>query len=221
MHKHSVDSLIFGCRNGHLEVCLIQHADGPATGQWGIPGDFLYDNESLEDAAVRTLRTRTGIDDIYLDQLHTFSALDRYPGERVITTAYYSLVRPQDYEAVAGAHELDAQWFSVKQLPELMYDHQSIIEFGIQHLRHKIRHAPIGFNLLPDKFTLLELQKLYEAILDIELNKPNFRRKMLRMDLLVDCQEKQTGGAHRAAQLYRFDHATYQNLQDQGFVFEL
>ena len=102
-----------------------------------------------------------------------------------------------------------------------MYDHGSIIQYGIQHLRHKIRHAPIGFNLLPDKFTLLELQKLYEAILDIELNKPNFRRKMLRMDLLVDCQEKQTGGAHRAAQLYRFDHATYQKLQDQGFVFEL
>ena len=221
MHKNSVDNVIFGCRDNELEVYLIQHADGPAKGQWGIPGDFVRSDESLEDAANRTLKTRTGIDDIFLEQLHTFSSLDRYPGKRVITTAYYALIRPQDYEAVAGALELDARWFSVNKLPRLMYDHGSILQVGLDHLRHRVQHAPIGFNLLSPKFTLLELQKLYEAILGVQLNKPNFRRKMLRMGLLVDCVEKQTGGAHRAARLYRFDAKIYQKLQNQGFVFEV
>jgi len=217
----SVDNLIFGCRDGQLEVCLIQHAAGPAKGQWGLPGDWIQDGESLEDAAIRTLQTRTGIDDLYLEQLHTFSAINRYPEQRVITTAYYALVRPQDYETVAGAHELDARWFPIDSMPDLMYDHAQICQRGINHLRQKIRHAPIGFSLLPSKFTLLELQKLYQAILGIELNKPNFRRKMLRMKLLIDCNEKQTGGAHRAASLYRFDEKNYRRLQQQGFVFEL
>ncbi len=221
MYTVSVDNLIFGCRDGDLEVCLIQHADGPASGLWGLPGDWIQEHESLEDAAIRTLRTRTGIDDLYLEQLHTFSSIDRYPNQRVITTAYYALVRPQDYSAVAGAHELDARWFSVRSMPDLMYDHSQICALGLKHLRQKVRHAPIGFNLLPNKFTLLELQKLYQAILGIELDKPNFRRKMLRMNLLIDCNEKQTGGAHRAASLYRFDQTNYQKLQQQGFVFEL
>ncbi len=221
MHRNSVDNVIFGCRDGVLEVCLIQHASGPAKEQWGLPGDFIQDDESLEDAAIRTLRTRTGIDDIFLEQCHTFSALNRYPGERVITTAYFALVRPEDFSTVAGAHELDARWFDVSALPKLMYDHEEILLRCHAQLRHKVRHAPIGFSLLPEKFTLLELQRLYEAILDIELNKPNFRRKFLRMKLLVDCNEKQTGGAHRAAQLYRFDSRVYQKLQQQGFVFEV
>ncbi len=220
MYHHSVDNVIFGCRKGKLEVCLIQHASGPAEGQWGLPGDFIQGDESLEDAAIRTLRTRTGIDDIFLEQFRTFGSLDRYPSERVITTAYFALVRPQDYEAVAGAHELAANWFPVKELPELMYDHGQILDYGMKSLKAKVRSAPIGFSLLPKKFTLLELQRLYEAILDKELNKPNFRRKMLGMKLLMDCGEKQVGRAHRAAQFYRFDSGVYQKLQRKGFVFE-
>ena len=221
MFHHSVDNVIFGCRDGKLEVCLIQHADGPAEGQWGLPGDFIQDNESLEDAAVRTLRTRTGIDDIFLQQFKTFGALDRYPKERVITTAYFALIRPQDYEAVAGAHELDAAWFPTTSLPELMYDHGDILNEGLECLKRKVRHEPVGFRLLSKKFTLLELQRLYESVLNKALNKPNFRRKMLHMKLLIDCNEKQTGGAHRAAKLYRFDADVYQQLKQQGFVFEL
>jgi ADP-ribose pyrophosphatase YjhB (NUDIX family) len=221
MYTISVDNLIFGCRDGVLEVCLIQHASGPAEGRWGLPGDWIKDGESLADAAIRTLRSRIGINDIFLEQLHTFSALDRYPGKRVITTAYYALVRPEDYETVAGAHELDARWFAVNEVPELMYDHQEILTRGINRLRQKVKLEPIGFNLLPTKFTLTELQKIYEAVLDIKLNKPNFRRKMTRMNLLIDCEEKQSsGGAHRAGKLYRFDQAVYNSLNKQGFVFE-
>lgn len=221
MYTISVDNLIFGCRDGVLEVCLIQHASGPAKGRWGLPGDWISDGESLAEAAIRTLRSRIGIDDIFLEQLHTFSALDRYPGKRVLTTAYYALVRPQDYEAVAGAHELDARWFAVDEVPELMYDHKEILARGLNRLRQKVKLEPIGFNLLPTKFTLTELQKIYEAVLNIKLNKPNFRRKMTRMNLLIDCEEKQSnGGAHRAGKLYRFDQDVYNNLKEQGFVFE-
>lgn len=221
MYSVSVDNLIFGCRDGVLEVCLIQHASGPAQGRWGLPGDWIKDGENLADAAIRTLRTRTGINDIFLEQLHTFSALNRYPSKRVITTAYYALVRPQDYATIAGAHELEARWFAVNDVPELMYDHQEILNRGLARLRQKVRLEPIGFSLLPAKFTLTELQKLYEAVLDIELNKPNFRRKMIRMNLLIDCHEKQNnGGAHRAGKLYRFDQDIYNNLQKEGFVFE-
>ncbi len=220
MYSISVDNVILGCRDGVLEVCLIQHGDGPVKGEWGLPGDWIQDGESLEDAAIRTLRTRTGIDDIFLEQLHTFSALDRYPGERVITTAYYALVRPQDYAAVAGAHEMDAKWFAVKELPTLMFDHNEILQRGIERLQQKVRFEPIGFKLLPPKFTLAELQKLYEAVLDVNLNKPNFRRKILSKNLLVDCKEKQKGGAHRAASLYRFDNDVYQDLTQRGFSFE-
>jgi hypothetical protein len=131
------------------------------------------------------------------------------------------LVRPEDYHAVAGAEELDARWFAVSDVPDLMYDHQEILAIGIKRLRQKVKLEPIGFNLLPAKFTLTELQKIYEAVLDIKLNKPNFRRKMTRMNLLIDCKEKQSsGGAHRAGQLYRFDADVYRALQKKGFVFE-
>lgn len=221
MYSISVDNLIFGCRDGVLEVCLIQHASGPASGKWGLPGDWIQDGESLEDAALRILSTRTGINDIFLEQLHTFSSIYRYPGERVITTAYYALIRPQDFETMAGAHELDAKWFAIHKLPILMYDHQKILQKGLDRLRQKVRHEPIGFNLLPTKFTLAELQKIYEGVLNIKLNKPNFRRKLLNMKLLVDCKEKQTGQAHRAASLYRFDRPTYNDLKTRGFIFEL
>ncbi len=221
MYSVSVDNLIFGCRDGVLEIFLIQHAHGPASGKWGLPGDWIKDGESLEEAALRTLSTRTGITDIFLEQLHTFSSIDRHPEERVITTAYYTLIRPQDFATMAGSHELDARWFPVNQLPPLMYDHQHILQRGLLRLRQKVRHEPIGFNLLPAKFTLAELQKIYEAVLNIKLNKPNFRRKMLNMNLLIDCLEKQTGQAHRAASLYRFDQSIYNDLKTRGFVFEL
>lgn len=221
MYTISVDNLIFGCHDNKLEICLIQHASGPAKGRWGLPGDWIRDGELLAEAAERTLRSRIGISDIFLEQLHTFSAIDRYPGERVITTAYYALVRPQDYQTVAGDQELDARWFAIDDIPELMYDHQEILTRGIERLRQKVKLEPIGFNLLPKKFTLTELQKIYEAVMDVKLNKPNFRRKMMRMNLLIDCNEKQaSGGAHPAGKLYRFDQDVYNALEKQGFVFE-
>ncbi|RBP51674.1 NUDIX hydrolase [Arenicella xantha] len=220
-HNHTVDNVIFGCEEDTLEVFLVQHGEGKSRGEWGLPGDWMREEESLEQAATRTLKERTGITDVYLEQLHTFSDVDRYPFERVLTTAFFALIRPDAVKTIVGETELDAAWFDINKLPPLIFDHKSIVEKGIEHLKHKVRHEPIGFNLLPKKFTLLQLQCLYEAVLGIKVDKPNFRRKMKKMQLLVSLGEKQTGVAHRAANLYRFDEQVYRKLKTKGFVFEL
>lgn len=221
MRSMSVDNLIFCCENRTLEILLVKHAVGKSRGQWGLPGDWMKDDESLEQAAERTLFERTGISDVYLEQLHTFSDINRHPDERIITTAFFALIRPDLYSHVSVETQLDADWFDVKSLPKLIFDHRKIINFGVAHLKTKVRHEPIGFNLLSKKFSLLQLQNLYEAILDTKLDKPNFRRKMMKMALLTDCEEKQSGVAHRAPKLYRFDKTNYNKLKKKGFSFEL
>jgi len=145
---------------------------------------------------------------VYLEQLKAFGRVNRFPDARVVTIAYYALVSADAYDIVAGNFASEAGWFSIAEVPKLVYDHQMILDTGLKHLQHKVRHEPIGFNLLPEKFTLLQLQELYEAILNTKLDKPNFRRKILKMNLLTPCNEKQTGVAHRAANLYRFDPPT-------------
>jgi len=217
----SIDNLIFGLDSGELKILLIEHGEGISKGRWALPGGWIRYDEDLRHAASRLLEELTGVKDLYLEQLKTFGRVDRFPLTRVVTVAYYALVSAEDYPAVAGANTADASWFSVKDLPDLVYDHAQILDYGINFLRHQIRHRPIGFNLLPEKFTLLQLQELYEAILDTKLDKPNFRRKILKMNLLTSCNEKQKDVAHRAANLYRFDETAYHRLTEQGFSFEI
>ncbi len=215
----SIDNLIFGLDHGELTILLIKHAEGNTRGEWALPGGYIREKENLQDAASRLLEELTGVKDLYLEQLRTFGKVDRFPGERVVTVAYYALVSADKYRLIAGSSTLGTSWFSVNELPELIYDHDEIIEHGIKHLQHQVCHQPIGFNLLPEKFTLLQLQELYEAILNTHLDKPNFRRKILKMNLLKPCNEKQTGVAHRAAALYRFDSEAYERLTNAGFSF--
>ena len=158
---------------------------------------------------------------IYLEQLKTFGAVDRYPTKRVITIAYYALVKPETYTLHPGSTATDTKWFKISEVPTMPYDHNRILETGIEFLKHKLRHEPIGFNLLPKKFTLLQLLELYEAILDRKLDKPNFRRKLMKMNLLNISKEKQKDVSHRAANLYQFDKETYDELIEKGFTFEL
>jgi ADP-ribose pyrophosphatase YjhB (NUDIX family) len=217
----SIDCLIFGFRDGALDILLIKHAEGISKGKWALPGGWIQYNEDADQAAHRILKSLTGVSDIYLEQLRSFGNVDRYPDKRVITIAYYTLVNADNYALNPGFTASDAQWFNIHDVPKLPYDHNQILDFGFRYLKHKVRHEPIGFNLLPQKFTLHQIQQLYEAILETELDKPNFRRKLLNMNLLVPCHEKQQAVSHRAANLYRFDKKIYDQLTEKGFSFEL
>ncbi|MGB8703704.1 MAG: NUDIX domain-containing protein [Gillisia sp.] len=220
MNSITIDCVIFGFDEGNLEVLLVEHGEGISKGRWGLPGGWIKEEESTDDAAHRLLRELAGLDNIYLEQLKAFGDPDRFPLGRVITIGYYALVKKEDYNVKAGFTASDARWYRVKDIPDLIYDHNEILTFSLSHLRNRVRQAPIGFNLLPEKFTLLQLMHLYEEILGIEMDKPNFRRKILKMKLLVDLKEKEQNVSHRAAKLYRFDNDVYKKLQKKGFNFE-
>jgi len=217
----SIDCLIFGFKKGELDILLVQHGEGISKGKWALPGGWIKYNESVDKAAERLLDALTGVSHIYLEQLGVFGDVDRYPDKRVITIGYFALVKPASYTLHAGFTASDAKWFKLSEVPKLTYDHDSILEFGVKHLKHKVRHEPIGFNLLPRKFTLHQLQEMYEAVLQKKLDKPNFRRKLMNMNLLVTSKEKQKDVSHRAAALYRFDKKIYDRLKEKGFTFEL
>ncbi|MFD2941134.1 NUDIX hydrolase [Flavobacterium notoginsengisoli] len=220
MNAITIDCVIFGFDKGSLEVLLVQHGEGISKGKWGLPGGWIYKKESTDNAAHRLLNELTGLDNIYLEQLKAFGDPDRFPLRRVITIGYYALVKREDYNIKAGFTASDAKWYKINTIPDLIYDHNEILDYSLKHLRSKVRQTPIGFNLLPEKFTLLQLMQLYEEILGIEMDKPNFRRKILHMKLLVALDEKQQDVSHRAAQLYKFDPEIYKKLTEKGFNFE-
>jgi 8-oxo-dGTP diphosphatase len=221
LHDLSVDCVIFGFEGSRLQVLLIRRAVAPFGGSWSLPGGFILRKEALEAAPARVLREMTGVEDVYLEQVGAFGGLDRYPGERVITLAYFALIKPGNYPLHPGSEASEARWFAWEAVPALPFDHRDILDAAFETLQRRVRHQPVGFELLPEKFTLYQLQALYEAILQRPLDKPNFRRKLMRMNLLHALEERQQGVAHRAAKLYYFDHERYEALQQAGFVFEI
>lgn len=217
----TVDCVVFGVDDGDLEVLLIQRQLEPFRLAWALPGGFVHMDETLDEAAVRELSEETGIHRLYLEQLYTFGAPERDPRGRVITVAYYALVNLRDHELRAATDAENVGWFPVHELPTLAFDHDGIIDVAHERLQGKVRYAPIGFELLPRKFTLTELQRLYEVVLERELDKRNFRKKVLSMDLLIETDEVQKDVAHRAARLYKFDRKKYEKLSKQGFNFAI
>ncbi len=218
----TVDCVVFGFEaNAALKVLLIRRNLPPYEGEWALPGGFVQMDESVDEAAVRELREETGVEDVFLEQLYTFGAVGRDPRDRIVSVAYYALINLQKHTLQAASDASDAQWYGLSDLPALGFDHDEILGCAVLRLRGKIRYEPIGFELLPEQFTLSQLQRLYEQILERELDKRNFRKKLLKMDLLIDTGEKETGVAHRAAQLYRFNAQKYHSLKQQGFSFEL
>ncbi len=216
----TVDCVVFGLDEGDLKILLIERGLEPFAGSWALPGGFVRVDETLESAARRELAEETGLANVFLEQLYTFGDLKRDPRERVVSVAYYALVKLADYRVKAATDARAAQWFPAHKPPRLAFDHAHILQVALQRLRGKVRYEPIGFELLPPKFTLSQLQHLYESVLGTELDKRNFRKKILKMDLLVPLEEY-TEGAHRPAQLFRFDQQKYKLLRRSGFNFEL
>ncbi len=217
----TVDCVVFGMDEEDLKVLLIQRGLPPFEGRWALPGGFVHLDETLEDAARRELREETGLQRVYLEQLYTIGSIDRDPRERVVTVAYYALVKLSDHRVAAATDAREAAWFAIDDLPDLAFDHDKILAMAHERLRGKVRYQPIGFELLPEKFALRHLQHLYEVVLDRPLDKRNFRKKILSMDILVELDEVETDVAHRAARLYKFDRRKYKRLTKQGFNFEI
>ena len=217
----TVDCVVFGYDAEELKVLLIQRDLEPFAGKWALPGGFVHIDETLDDAARRELHEETGIADLYLEQLYTFGAVNRDPRERVVSVAYYALVELFHHRLAAATDARNAAWFAVDDTPPLAFDHEHILAMAHQRLRGKVRYQPIGFELLPEKFTLTQLQRLYETILGVTLDKRNFRKKILGMELLIELDEVEKDVAHRAARLYQFDEAKYRTLTERGFNFEI
>jgi len=199
----TADVIIFTLRNDDLQVLLIKRGHSPFEGMWAIPGGFVDITESLEEAALRELEEETGIRDVYLEQLYTFGEPDRDPRGRTITVAYFALVPAYAVQPHAGDDAAEARWWSVYDLPSLAFDHADILVYALQRLRYKLEYTAVGFELLPETFTLSELQAAYEVILGEELDKRNFRRKILGAEVIEDIDEYRTGEG-RPAKLYRF-----------------
>ena len=217
----TVDCVVFGMDDEDLKVLLIQRDLDPFKGRWALPGGFVNMGESLDEAARRELQEETGLERVYLEQLYSFGDVDRDPRERVVSVAHYALVKLGDHRVRAATDAREAAWFAVWDTPSLAFDHDRIVQMALGRLKSKVRYQPLGFELLPPKFTLSQLQRVYEKILERPLDKRNFRKKILAMELLVELDEVEQDVAHRAARLYRFDRRKYRELEKDGFNFEI
>lgn len=233
----SVDCVIFGFDHSQLHVLLINRlkagsAEKLNSVEYALPGDLIYMSENLDMAALRVLRELTGLEDIFLEQFGTFGAPDRlaserdkewlksirqFPEVRVVTVGYYSLVNMNEYQPKAASFASSAQWVPVHSIDKLPFDHNKLLHKAQMKLKEKLKSMPIGFNLLPEKFTLAQLQRLYEVILNKELDKRNFRRKIIKIGMLQKLDEKQVGVAHKPASYYCFDMMKYRELVKKGF----
>ncbi len=218
----AVDSIIFGYDEGgrELKVLLLKRNFQPAKGEWSLMGGFLKDNEAIDDAAKRILTQLTGLANVYAEQLYTFGEVNRDPGARIISIAYFALIKINDSDLELVKNH-GATWIPISSMPKLIFDHSVMISRALKKLQIRARTQPIGFELLPDKFTIPQLQGLYEAIYNKALDKRNFRRKLLAMDLLEKQEEKERESSRKGAWYYRFDPNKYEDLLNRGFNFEL
>ncbi len=242
----SIDCVIFGFKENKLNVLLWQveseqvkkffserdnydnvkilFEENPihkTEGYWGLIGTHLPTEEDLDDYAKYLLKRTTGLEDVYLKQVRTFGKVHRVPFLRVLTTAYYAIINPEFHDLKHSDMTKALSWFEVDKLPKILFDHKEIIDKALKKLRDEVRYHPVGFHMLPEKFTLTELQTLYEVILDKPLDTRNFRKKIQNMGLLIDTNEKQTNVAHRAAKLYSFDVDVYNQLKEEGLNFKI
>jgi len=219
-HLVALDCIIFGFDEGKLKLLLLKRKFEPAKGEWSLMGGFLGKSESLDDAASRILNQLTGLSNIYMKQLSAFGDVERDPGARTISVAYYALIKINENDRLlAEAH--GAEWISINQLPALIFDHSKMVENALEALRRRASREPIGFELLPEKFTLPQLQSLYESICGEQLDKRNFRKQILVTGLLIKLDEKDKESSKKGAFLYKFNHKKYNTYVEKGFLFHL
>jgi len=204
----SVDCVIFGFDENKLKVLLIRSDLKKYIGKWSLLGDLVTPNEDLDAAPYRILKQRTGLDDVYLEQVHTFGAVNRHPAGRVVTITYCSLINIRHHKLKILDNEL--HWHDVQTVMDLAFDHQQIFNTCYLWLQKRIQEHPLGFNLLPKKFSLRDLQNLYEAILDTKMDRRNFRKKFFAMDFLIDIDEMEQDVPHRPGKLYKFNYDKYE-----------
>ncbi len=229
----SIDCVVFGFHDGVLKVLLLEWKD---TGEWCLPGGFIKQDEHIEDAAIRTVKQRTGLQNIYLQQFHTFGDPSRQRGKngtkipkgaksgswitkRFVTVGYWAIVEYSKVSPVADQFSSNFMWCEISKVPKLMLDHKAILDKAVQSLRHHLNDYPVGKDLLPEKFTMPELQQLYETLLDKKLDRRNFQKRILSLDILERLKEQKQGGAHKAPFLYRFDSKKYLRALKQGLKF--
>lgn len=218
-HEITVDVVILTIHEGILKVLLVKRTNEPFKNRWSIPGGFVRLSENLDTAALRLLKEKSNVQNIYLEQLYTFGDPLRYPNSRVITCAYFALLRAEDIKLQVGdtTEVSDVQWHPAEKLPPLAFDHKEIIQYALKRTRERLELCPIAFQLLPKKFTLTQLQKSYELILKKPLDKRNFRKKMLSEKILIEHNETTKEGSKRPASLYSFDTITLDSKRGSFF----
>jgi 8-oxo-dGTP diphosphatase len=218
----AVDSIIFGFNeNEHdLKLLLLKRKFMPEQGKWSLMGGFVSEDENLDDAAKRIVKQLTGLDNVYMEQLYTFGDIHRDLGGRIVSVAYFSLIKINDHDSEL-VEKHGAVWIPLSQLPDLVFDHKEMVEKALRKLRIRARTQPIGFELLPEKFTIPQIQRLYEAIYRVPFDKRNFRRKLLAMNLLEKQEEKEKTTSRKGAFYYYFNQKKYEELLEIGFNFDL
>ncbi|MEO0472898.1 MAG: NUDIX domain-containing protein [Bacteroidota bacterium] len=219
-HLIAVDNIIFGFDGEKLNVLILKRHFEPLLGNWCLVGEFVKENESLDHAANRVVEELTGLKGLFMEQFFTYGTPERDPAARTISVAYYTLIRSDDYHQELGRQK-GAAWFPVEEVPALVFDHNHMIRQALKVLRQKTRTQPIGFHLLPEKFTLPQLRSLYEAIHGQTIDHGNFSKKLHSMQLLTRLEEKDKSQSKKGAFYYRFEENRYQTLLEQGFLFDL
>ena len=214
----AVDIVIFTIQSGELCVLLVKRAIPPFADQVAIPGGFVLDDESLDQAALRELKEETGVSEVYLEQLYSFGDPGRDPRGRVISVAYFALIAADRSPLIAGSDASEARWWPIRKLPPLAFDHGKILDYSLERLRNKLEYTTVGFQLLPARFSLSELQEVYEAILGKKLDKRNFRRKLALLKILRPTHEFRRSG-RRPARLFEFVASNFEKLKDKGILF--
>jgi 8-oxo-dGTP diphosphatase len=219
----TLNTIIFGYQHNQVSLLLLNRKEEPFANTWTLPGGFLRVNEfeTFEQAAKRILMDKTGIADVFLEQLYTFDAPDRDPRGRVLSVSYYALVNPTKYDIKTGDAANDVQWFDWKKLPPLGFDHAAIVEKAVNRLKTKVLWQPIGFELLDSPFSIPELHTLYQKILDKELERRNFYKRIMELDILKKVDIRRDGGRKRPADLFEFDEEKYNNLIVKGLSFKI